>query len=171
MSEFLFQVVKGTPLWVWAILVALIVLGVQQMRPRSVKRHVVLIAPVVFLVIGVLSAGRSTLGFVSWAVTIGVVGAFTALVWKPIGNARFDTATDRLLLPASVIPIIIMLSIFLLNYVIAVTLAIHPDYREILAWQLCPALLLGALSGVFMGRAATLFRLGRSSAALQPVRG
>jgi hypothetical protein len=104
-------------------------------------------------------------------VVIGVMGAFTALVWKPIGNARFDATTDRLLLPASVMPLIIMLSIFLLNYVIAVTLAIHPGYREMLAWQLGPALVLGALSGVFMGRAATLFRLGRTLAALKTARG
>jgi hypothetical protein len=170
MGMFLLQVIKGTPVWVWVILAALIVLGVQQMRPRSVKRYVVLIAPIVFLIIGVVSTGRSTVGFIAWAAAIVGAGVFTALVWKPVGSARFDASTDRLLLSASVIPLIIMLSIFLLNYVIAVALVLHPAYGETLIGQIGPGLVLGALSGVFMGRAATLFRLGRVQSMSRPAR-
>ena len=163
MGEFINQVVKGTPVWVWAILVALIALGVNQMRTRIVSRYTVLIAPVVFLFVGLMAAGRGPIGFTAWALTLIAAAAFTFFVWQPTGGARYDASADRLNLPGSVIPMLLMLAIFLLNYVINVTLAINPALRSELLWQVGPAITLGALSGVFFGRAATLFRMNRLS--------
>ena len=159
MGEFIGQVIKGTPVWVWAILAALVVLGVRQLRPRVVSRYSVLIAPVAFLFVGLMAAGRGPVGFAVWALTLSAAAAFTFFVWQPTAGARYDASNDRLNLPGSVIPMLLMLAIFLLNYVINVVLAINPALRNELAWQIGPALILGALSGVFIGRAATLFRM------------
>ena len=163
MGEFIVQVLKGTPVWVWAILVALIVLSVKQLKTRVVKRYTVLIAPVAFLFVGLMAAGRGQVGFSAWAVTLLATAALTFFVWQPIGSARYDASSDQLNLPGSPIPMLLMLSIFLLNYVVNVTLAINPALRNELAWQVIPAVILGALSGVFMGRAATLFRMNRTA--------
>ena len=163
MGEFVSQVLKGTPGWVWGILVALIVLGVNQLRARVVSRYSVLIAPVVFLFVGLMAAGRGPIGFSAWALTLLAIAAFTFFVWQPIGGARYDASVDRLNLPGSVIPMLLMLAIFLLNYAINVVLAINPELRSELPWQIGPAIILGALSGVFLGRAATLFRMNRVS--------
>jgi hypothetical protein len=163
MGEFISQVVKGTPVWVWAILVALVVLGVKQLRPRVVTRYSVLIAPVVFLLVGLMAAGRGPTGFSAWAATLLATAAFTFFVWQPTAGARYDASADRLHLPGSAIPMLLMLAIFVLNYVINVTLAINPALRSELPWQVGPAIILGALSGVFIGRAATLFRMNRLS--------
>jgi hypothetical protein len=166
MGEFVVQVLKGTPIWVWGILLALLVLGVKQMQPRVVKRYSVLIAPIVFLIIGLMAAGRGMVAFVVWAVALLSLAAFTFLVWKPMARARYDAAVDRLHLPGSPLPMVIMLAIFVLNYVVNVTMAINPALRSVMAWQVIPAILLGALSGVFLGRAATLFRMNRGSFAV-----
>jgi hypothetical protein len=162
MGEFVSQILKGTPVSVWAILVALIVLGVKQLRTRVVKRYSVLVAPVVFLVIGLMTAGRGPIGLLAWAVALLATIAFTFFVWQPTAGARYDASTDRLNLPGSAIPMLIMLSIFLLNYVINVALAIKPALRAELVWQVGPAIILGALSGVFIGRALILFCMNRS---------
>ena len=159
MGEFISQVVKGTPVWVWAILVSLIVLGVNQLRTRNVSRYSVLIAPVVFLFVGLIAAGRGPVGFSAWALTLLASAASTFFVWQPTGGARYDANSDRLHLPGSVIPLLLMLAIFLLNYAINVALAINPALRSELGWQVGPAIILGALSGVFIGRALTLFRM------------
>ena len=161
MGEFISQVLKGTPIWAWAILVALIVLGVNQLRARVVSRYSVLIAPVIFLFVGFMAAGRGPVGFTAWALTLIATAAFTFFVWQPTGSARYDARTDRLNLPGSVIPMLLMLGIFLLNYVINVALAINPALRSEMIWQVGPAIILGALSGVFIGRALTLFRMNR----------
>lgn len=161
MGEFIRQVLKGTPVWVWAILIALVVLGVKQLRPRVVSRYSVLIAPVAFLLVGLMAAGRGPMAFSAWAATLLATAAFTFFVWQPTAGARYDASSDRLNLPGSVIPMLLMLSIFLLNYVVNVVLAINPALRGEMAWQVGPAVIFGALSGVFMGRAATLFRMNR----------
>lgn len=161
MGEFIRQVLKNTPVWVWVILVALIALGVNQLRARVVPRHSVLTAPVVFLFVGLMAAGRGPVGFSAWALTLFATAAFTFLVWQPTSGARYDANADRLNLPGSVVPMLLMLTIFLLNYVINVTLAINPSLRSEMIWQVGPAVILGALSGVFFGRAATLFRMNR----------
>ena len=161
MSEFAIQILKHTPIWVWAILAALIYLGGKQMKTRVVKRYSVLIAPVAFLFVGFMAAGRGPVGFAIWAVSLISLAAITFFVWRPTGGARYEANGDRLHMPGSVVPMLLMLAIFLLNYVINVVLAINPSYRSELAWQVGPALILGALSGVFIGRAATLFRMNR----------
>jgi hypothetical protein len=161
MGECIGQILKGTPIWVWVILVALIVLGVTQLRPRVVTRHSVLIAPAIFLFVGVMAAGRGPLAFFAWALTLLATFALTFFVWQPTAGARYDTSRDRLHLPGSVFPMLLMLSIFLLNYVINVALAIKPALRSETLWQVGPAIVLGALSGVFIGRAFTLFRINR----------
>ena len=111
-----------------------------------------------------MAAGRGPAGFSAWALTLSAVAAFTFFVWQPTAGARYDAGTDRLNLPGSAIPMLLMLAIFLLNYVINVVLAINPALRSELAWQVGPAVVLGALSGVFAGRAATLFRMNRATA-------
>ncbi len=159
MSEFAVQILKATPIWVWALLVALIYLGSQQLKARVIKRYTVLIAPVVFLLVGLLAAGRGPAGFAAWALALISLAAFTFFVWQPTAGARYEPNGDNLQMPGSAVPMLLMLSIFLLNYVFNVALAINPAFRGEIAWQVGPALILGSLSGVFVGRAATLFRM------------
>ena len=163
MSEFAIQILKGTPIWVWALLAALIYLGSKQLKARVVKRFSVLIAPVAFLFVGLMAAGRGPVGFATWAASLISLSAVTFFVWQPTNGVRYEANGDRLHMPGSVVPMLLMLAIFLLNYVINVVLAINPVHRSELAWQVVPALILGALSGVFIGRAATLFRMNRVS--------
>ena len=163
MSEFAIQILKGTPIWVWAILAALIYLGGRQLKPRVVKRFSVLIAPVAFLFVGLMAAGRGPVGFATWALSLLTLAAVTFFIWRPTAGARYEANGDRLHMRGSAVPMMIMLAIFLLNYVINVVLAINPALRAELAWQVVPALILGALSGLFIGRAASLFHMNRVS--------
>ncbi len=161
MIEFVVQVVKHTPIWVWGIFVALLVLGVRQMRARVVKPYVVLIAPVVFFVLGLVSSGRSPLAFAAWAVAIVLVASVVFFVLRPVGAASFDSSSGRLNVPGSAWPLFFMLALFALNYVINVAQAINPALLTEAAWRLGTPALLGALSGAFVGRSVSLFALSR----------
>jgi len=163
MSQYAIPILKATPIWVWAILAALIYLGSKQLKARVVKRYSVLIAPVVFLFLGLMSAGRGPVGFAAWAASLISLASATFFVWQPTQGARYEENGDLLYMSGSIIPMLLMLAIFLLNYVINVVLAINPAYRSEMVWQVVPALIKGALSGVFIGRAATLFGMNRES--------
>ena len=165
MFEFLSQILTRTPIWVWAILAALIFLGTQSLRPRTVKRFTVVIAPIAFLILG-LTTSRGTIGFASWGFALLAAASFTFFIWKPTSGARYVPEGDQLQMPGSVVPMILMLTIFLLNYIINVTLAVNPALRAELAWQVGPGIVLGALSGLFAGRALTMFRLNTVTSAI-----
>jgi hypothetical protein len=165
MFEFLTQIVTRTPIWVWAILAALIFLGAKALRSRTVKRFTVIIAPIAFLILG-LTSSRGTLGFASWGISLVAAAAFTFFIWKPTAGARYVPEGDQLHMPGSAVPMILMLAIFLLNYIINVTLAINPALRSELLWQVGPGVVLGALSGLFAGRALTMYRMNKVSSAI-----
>ncbi|HPT55176.1 MAG TPA: hypothetical protein PLK42_00790 [Casimicrobium sp.] len=166
MFEFLSQIITRTPIWVWAILAALIFLGVKALRPRTVKRFTVLIAPIAFLLLG-LTSSRGAIGFAAWGAAFLAVAVFTVFVWKPTAGARYVPEGDQLHLPGSVVPMILMLAIFLLNYIINVTLAVNPALRGELVWQVGPGVVLGALSGLFAGRALTQYQMNAVSSAIR----
>lgn len=165
MFEFLSQIITRTPIWVWAILAALIFMGAKALRPRTVKRYTVLIAPIAFLMLG-LTSSRGTIGFASWGISLLAVASFTFFVWKPTAGARYVPEGDQLHMPGSVVPMVLMLAIFLLNYIINVTLAMNPALRNELLWQVGPGIVLGALSGLFAGRALTMFRMNAVTSAI-----
>ncbi len=162
MFEFVSQIVTRTPIWVWIILAALVFLGTQALRTRTVKRFTVLIAPIAFLILGLVSS-RGTVAFAAWAIALLAVGTFTFFVWKPTAGARYVPEGDRLQMPGSVVPMLLMLTIFILNYAINVTLAINPALRSELVWQIVPSVVLGVLSGLFAGRALTMYRLNTAT--------
>ncbi|MBX7228103.1 MAG: hypothetical protein K1X48_00650 [Burkholderiaceae bacterium] len=159
MGEFTSHLLQRTPLWVWGVLLMLITLGVRQLKPRVVKRQTVLIAPTVFLVIGLMGAGRNLMGFSIWMLMLVCTAVVTFFFWQPQQRIRLDRGSDKLLLPGSLIPLFLMLTIFLLNYAINVIFTRHPELKNSFFWQVGPGFLLGSLSGIFMGRAATLFFL------------
>ena len=161
MSEFAIQILKNTPIWVWAILVFLIYFGVKQTADRDVKRYAVLFAPVGFFIFGLVSMRQSSLSLTTWLIAIKVVSAFTYLIWRPTGGARYESQGDVLRLAGSKAPLIFMVGMFLLNYALNVFLALNPAAKTDVLWQVVPALILGASTGLYVGRAATLFRMNR----------
>lgn len=151
MGEFASQIFKGTPFWVWIILVLLVGLGLRQLKPRTVKRHTVLIAPIVFLLVGLMGAGRGPVGLTAWALMLFSTAVATFFIWQPKSTVGFDSSSDRLTLPGSIVPLLLMLAIFLLNYVINVTLAIHPALKSTLFWQVGPGSFIRCVIGNFYG--------------------
>ncbi|TAG03616.1 MAG: hypothetical protein EAZ30_08675 [Betaproteobacteria bacterium] len=161
MIEFVSQVIRHTPLWVWAILVTLLILGIRQLRLRRIKPFVVLIAPLAFFVLGLVTSGRSMGAFLAWAAAMVVVATLVYFALRPVGGARYDASEQRLILPGSAWPLFFMMTIFLLNYVINVAQAIQPGLLAQAAWHLGTPALLGAISGAFVGRSLSLFALSR----------
>jgi hypothetical protein len=158
----LIQIISHTPLWVWALFAALLALGLSQRRARQVQPSRLLILPVVLLVLGLSSMAP---GFAAQPWVGGawlVAGAVTTWAGQglplPVG-ARWDPASQRLHLPGSWFPLVLILVVFSLRYSANVGLALHPAWRQDLAVQVPLALAFGALSGLFLGRAIGLRRL------------
>ncbi len=155
------EILRQTPLWVWAILIALLALGLSQCRDRVVKPYTVMIAPMVFLVIGALASARAGSTFVVWAISLLCVTAIAGRIFPLPAGARFATETGRLHLPGSVIPLFSMMAIFLINYVINVLFAMFPEIAQRDALRFGVAIVLAWITGAYLGRAIRLLRLPR----------
>ena len=158
----LIEIVSRTPPWVWFLFAALLALGLYQRRTRQVRPGQLLVLPLVLLALGLSSLFAAfTARPVLVAVWLSALGTATVLGLRlpPAAGTRWDAATGRLYLPGSWFPLVLILVIFSLRYTAAVSLALHPAWRQDLAVQVPLCLAFGALSGLFLGRALGLRRL------------
>ncbi|KQP22403.1 hypothetical protein ASF43_00255 [Pseudorhodoferax sp. Leaf267] len=163
----LVQILSHTPSWVWGLFALLLVLGVRQSRPgrQSLART---------LVVPLAMAGLSLYGTVAaFGATAAVLAAWCAaalpLAWAlsrsalPAGT-RYDAARRSFSVAGSWMPLALMIGIFLTKYAVGVALAMVPARAHAPAFGLVVALLYGAFSGCFFGRAARLWQLAARDA-------
>jgi hypothetical protein len=169
LSFVILEIVKRTPTWVWAILLALVVLGVLQMRDRLLSRTRLMITPVGLAAYSLLGAA-STFGMrpeviVAWLAGLAVAIAANGLLQWP-RDARPD-GKGNYSVPGSAWPLVLMMAIFVMRYIGTVTLVFHPDWATDPQFSLGMTLAYGTLSGLFTARAIRILRSDRSGTALR----
>jgi uncharacterized membrane protein len=159
----LLPIVRNTPPWAWLLLSSLVTAGLAQARERTASLARISILPIVLVLFSLASAvaafGRSPLlpeALWLWAMA---AAAMTALLAPGQSAAQFDTATRSYRLPGSWLPLVLMVGIFFVRYTVAVRLVLHPSLVLDTSFVLPVATLYGAVSGIFLGRAARLWRL------------
>ncbi|HMC15731.1 MAG TPA: DUF6622 family protein [Albitalea sp.] len=162
------EIIRRTPLWVWAILAALVVLGLTQMRDRLVSRSRLLVTPI-GLGLYSLSGAASMFGarpevIAAWLAGLALAVAANRLLQWPRG-ARPD-GRGNFAVPGSVWPLMLMMAIFGLRYVGSVTLAFQPGWSHDAVFSLGLALSYGTLSGMFTARALRVLGSERAEPAL-----
>jgi hypothetical protein len=161
----LLAILTHTPPWVFLVFALLLILGVQALRPRSIALARVFVTPLVFVGWGLLSlvlAARTTpIAPVAWALTAAAGGAL-ALLSVRLEGLRAEPG-GRIHLPGSVLPLTRNMLIFAAKYVLAATMAQHPDMRaQLLLWDIAVS---GASAGYFIGWTARLLLAYRRAAA------
>lgn len=163
------NILSHTPVWVWGLLAALMALGSSQTRQRDVAPWRLLMLPLVLLGLGLWSLAP---GFIAMPLTalvwLTALGAGVALLVgrpSPVGTAWLP-ATQRLRLPGSWMPLLLILIVFVVRYAANVGMAFNPGWRHAPELLLPLALIYGGCSGLFLGRALALFKLTRAPAAV-----
>jgi hypothetical protein len=163
--EIIGAVLRGTPTWVWVLLAALVWLGFTQVRDREASLVRVSVMPLVmtgFAIFGMVSAFGSSPMFgydmLAWMLTAAVMFAAIGTTNPPAGT-QFHPATRSFRLPGSWIPLALIVAVFLTRYVVNVDLAMQPALARDGQYTLIVSALYGLTSGMFIGRAARLWRL------------
>lgn len=163
----LLAILRHTPLWVWGLFAALLLLGASQLRRRTVAPLRLLLLPLVLLALGLWSNGAGFVAdprtFVLWLAALIAGGALGRRLPQPA--ARWDATTRRLALPGSVLPLTLVVLIFGLRYGVTVAMILDTAWRESTAVQLTVPALYGAISGLLLGRALSLWALTRPAVA------
>ncbi len=162
-TDFLLAVLQHTPVWVWPLLAALLSLGVWQTFPRTVTLRRATLLPVAMLALslwGVVSVFASGQALTAWAVG-GLAAASASLHAGSPRGARWSTAEQCIRLPGSWVPLMLILGIFCTKFGVGMSLAQHPELRHATGFAVVASLTYGVFSGLFAGRALTLWRLAR----------
>lgn len=158
----LIQIVTHTPLWVWTILVVLVWVGFKQSVARSVSLRRITVLPVVMT--GLSLAGTAT-AFGASAPVLLAWGAGAAVAAAVVMNrtlphaTQYNPWTELFELPGSWTPLVLMVGIFITKYAAGVALAMQPHLALDALFSQSIGALYGGFSGVFVARAARLWRL------------
>jgi hypothetical protein len=155
------QTLLHTPRWVFALFLVLLALGLQQLFPRRVslfRASLLAVAMVALSASGMASMfGSQPLALVAWATALGLVTISIGM--RPAPGVNYDLVTRRFSMPGSALPLVMMMSIFLVRYAMSVALVVEPQLAHVPALAVCAGLVLGVFSGAFLGRASRLWKL------------
>lgn len=150
----LIQILSHTPLYVWAILAFLVWRGVAELREREIAISRMFVLPLVMLVLSLhdiaLKFGFDATVLAAWMTAFA---AAALLSWR-FGRVRVapGSAPGRVRVAGSVVPLLLMLSIFALKYVTSVLLAVRPDLADQGMVVMAVCAMFGVFNGYFLGR-------------------
>lgn len=149
------ETLRFTPVWVWAVLMMLTALGVAMMRTRIITQRRLTILPIAMVLYSfcsaLLSFGARPAYSLAWLAGLAVAFVVIRKFAKP-SNAHYLAASHSFEVPGSAIPLLLILTIFVLKYVVGVLKVRAPS---IVAEPLFAALacaMLGALCAAFLAR-------------------
>lgn len=158
----LHQIITNTPRAVWILLAALICLGLSQVRARTVSWQRVSLLPLAMLTMSLYSSmsafGSAPLALLSWLAACGLMSALMFARALPDGTV-YERSTRQFNVPGSWLPFMLIMGIFVSKYVLGVLGSMQSAVLHESNFCLLFTTLSGAFSGVFLGRAASLWRL------------
>lgn len=170
--EALGAILRDTPAGVWLLLVFLLGLGFVSARPRAVAPAQAVILP---LAMGALALWGTVSAFAASGRLAGLLLLWLLCAaavlrigwhWRAPRGTRFDPSRQRLLLPGSWMPMILILAVFLMKYGIGVQLAMAPQLAQHGGFAIVVTALYAALSGLFAARTRAVLRLAHGPAAV-----
>ena len=155
--KFAWQMLIHTPIWVFPLLAWLVWQGIKAMRPRTVTIWRSLIVPAVFIVWGLsrlLSRQQDLMWLlIAWLAAAAVLLVAGLLTAQPL---ELDHTTGEIKRPGSVLPLIRNVTVFALQYTVAVITAVDPHDATTAA--IAGRVISGGTTGYFLGRTIALLR-------------
>jgi hypothetical protein len=154
--KFAWQILIHTPIWVFPLFAYLVWLGIKATRPRTVTIWRSLIVPAVFIVWGLsrlLSRQDYAWPLVTWVAAAAVLLVIGLLTARPF---ELDHTTGEIKRPGSWVPLIRNVTVFALQYTVAVIAAVDPHDATTAA--IVGRAISGGTTGYFLGRTVALLR-------------
>ncbi|WP_375666894.1 hypothetical protein [Bartonella sp. CL26QHWL] len=157
----LFNILTGTPLWAWILLIFLIARGIIALKDRETKVYRLFLLPLVFLFLGA-SDVINQLAFPRWgaiAMLAGLMIGFGVgwLLWRATARLKIKEGTDLIIRHGTPLTLIFILIAFVIKFTLIVFLKIEPDLKYAFDFNLLFGLLSGFTGGVLWGGTLNLY--------------
>lgn len=157
----LYQILANTPRWVWILLLALLWLGHTQTVTRTASLKRITLMPVAMTglsLLGTVTAfGAAPWVLMAWLGAAGVAG--TLVLQRPLPNGTlYNPLERRFTMPGSWVPLMLIMGIFLTKYGVGVATSLSPALARNANFGVCLGAVYGTFSGIFLARAARLWR-------------
>ncbi len=156
------QILTHTPKWVFALFVGLVYLGIKQMLPRRVGLTPIATMPLAMTALslfGVTSAfGDSPQAMLTWVAGAAIAFALNFQI-PSSAQVQYDATNRRFQLPGSVVPLALFMGIFFTKYAVGISVGMQPALAHNASFALVVGGLYGVFSGIFLSRAAKLWRI------------
>jgi hypothetical protein len=157
-------ILSHTPLWVWALLVALVALGLVQARTQVLAAPRLVALP---LAIGAWSLASAVASFAAAGPVLVAAAWIAGAALGLASNRGFDLprrceplADGRYRIEGSLAPLALMIGVFVIRYVNGVSVAMHPPLAATTGYVVAASLAFGFPAGLLAARARKV--LGRS---------
>ena len=156
------QILTHTPKWVFALFAGLVYLGIKQMLPSRAGLNRITIMPLAMTCLslfGVTSAfGDSPQALLTWVVGAAITFALNFQI-SGSPQIRYDAANRSFNLPGSAVPLALFMGIFFTKYAVGISVGMQPALAHDASFALVVAGMYGGFSGIFLSRAAKLWRI------------
>lgn len=156
-------ILQHVPRWVWLLLAALIALGISQTFPRHRTLRSATLFPLVMIALsffGVISVFAQPVALSAWAIGVTATLALSNAidVWK---NIEWSESDQRLIVPGSWIPLMLILGLFLTKFSVGVALSMHHALLDNPTFAIVVSFVYGAFSGMFLSRGMAMWKTAR----------
>ena len=153
----LLDIFLGTPWWVFAIFVYLLIVGIKSLQSQEISLTRLIITPTIFIIWSLYSFSAKY-GFTAPIIVLWFIALNVGIL---IGKNFFAYTVRRkdahtVYLHGSWIPLILFMSFFLMKYCIGFTYAIQPAASLNPLFWVSDVVASGIISGIFVGRVFSL---------------
>ena len=149
------EIIAHTPRWVFGLFIALVYLGLQQSKVRTVTITRLTLLPLAMLGLS-FSGVWNTFNGASLGITFWLAAMVaTALLAQWIAfdkGVRYLPETRSFILPGSWLPLALMMAIFFTKYAVGIVLSQRAELAAMPAFVIVVSLAYGFFSGAFFGR-------------------
>lgn len=163
MSTFLLGVWQNAPIWVWPLFVVLVVVGLRAMRTRETHSAYFALYPL-FVVTAAGMIDSLAIAPLNWIVFCIALLVSVALSFRWQDGLILRKSGRRMRLAGERVTLLVLMTIFLSNFVRGVLESMAPGALETPAFVALFAALIGASAGTFLGGALRVFTLGNREA-------
>jgi len=145
-----YEIITGTPWWVYLLLIVLIYRGVRSLSPRRMKLMKLFIMPIIFVFLFSSKMGADPATYLMFLAIGCCLGWF---LYRKM-QIKADKIKKIILIPGSIIPLILIIFGFCQGYFMGYETAVHPEIFHIVWVSILMVSISGILSGIFIGRTA-----------------